>query len=656
MKAIKLLYNLKYQSLKTKFYAEYQAYSNQILISYLGNYGEYEDICKSFETRDETIEISKIDKNPYVEIRSYLGNPDTTKKGRIKIRHYFQSERKNLIGLIFVSRSPLLFAIIKTGKRILQLKNKKLKIDICKNMETAQKIAQKLLNISNRSFSESFLTESGIDFTKDTALITKPEWQISLQNYSAKYSFLEPDILIRKSKGFIDLKAVNEAIKLEKVIRDIYRLRNYYLIVDYHEVTGSSYEARKKTIDFIKQTEKSNTINSIFIIGMKIIKHKVILKMINYLSLFKEKRYFLVDNLEEALDKIDKLRKGKKISSLKKDNNKITVSYKDIRNIYRYIQNTSWFNDDFKNLPTSDNEEINNIFEALMLLKNDINNQVKKLEQTQEVIMKQEKLASLGTAVAGIAHEINNPVQTIKLSIDGLEYNIKDILLLLSKVKEITRNENQEQRKELIEDLKKTIKILNIDEITEELNWTIKDNRKSIERLENIINSTKRMSYNSENFHPCNLNTIIQDSINLSSNLKYHLKVKTDLASNLPLINGLSQELGQVFINLLSNSKDAIIEKGLNVKNGEIFISSGLNNKDEIEIIFQDNGAGLKDEIINNIFDPFFTTKKVGTGLGLGLHLINKIINAHNGSILIDKDYKNGAKFIMLFPIKNNNK
>ncbi|MDD3618366.1 MAG: ATP-binding protein, partial [Desulfobulbaceae bacterium] len=117
-------------------------------------------------------------------------------------------------------------------------------------------------------------------------------------------------------------------------------------------------------------------------------------------------------------------------------------------------------------------------------------------------------------------------------------------------------------------------------------------------------------------------------------------------APHLPRFQGLPQEMGQVFINLIMNARDAIREKGLSRKDGRIKITTSYNGKRKcLEARFEDNGTGIKKEIIDRIFDPFFTTKEVGTGTGLGLNLCHRIVDTHGGEIFVESEEGKGSSF-----------
>ncbi len=271
------------------------------------------------------------------------------------------------------------------------------------------------------------------------------------------------------------------------------------------------------------------------------------------------------------------------------------------------------------------------------------------LRDSQEHLIKQEKLASLGTMVAGIAHEINNPAQAIGFSMEGLKMNVEYIKKFLNELKKCLSTDNKdlikhkEQLHNLSEELDMDLVLENIDDIAAR-------NIESVVRINKIVTSTKRMAHFEDDFISCDLNTILNDALTLAhSQIKYDTEVQLDLAPAIPEFQGMPQELGQVFINLIINAKDAVKEKRLSKKNGLLKISTRYNAKtDQLEASFEDNGIGIKEEIISKIFDPFFTTKGLGLGTGLGLNLSHLIVEAHGGHIAVKSIYGEGACFTVI--------
>jgi PAS domain S-box-containing protein len=275
------------------------------------------------------------------------------------------------------------------------------------------------------------------------------------------------------------------------------------------------------------------------------------------------------------------------------------------------------------------------------------------LRESQEHLIKQEKLASLGTMVAGIAHEINNPAQAIGFSMEGLKMNAEYVKKFLNELKKCFANpegdliEHRNHLMELVEDLDLDLVLDDIDDIAER-------NIESVIRISKIIKSTKRMAHFEDDFTKTDLNSIVNDAVTLTHNqVKYDIDVTLNLAPDLPEFYGMPQELGQVFINLIINARDALKEKKLPRNEAILAISTRYNEKaGQLEAVFKDNGIGMKEEIVSRIFDPFFTTKGFGEGTGLGLNLSHLIVEAHGGWIKVESEYGAGTTFTVHISIE----
>lgn len=268
------------------------------------------------------------------------------------------------------------------------------------------------------------------------------------------------------------------------------------------------------------------------------------------------------------------------------------------------------------------------------------------LRDSQEYLIKQEKLASLGTMVAGIAHEINNPAQAIGFSMEGLKMNAEYVKKFLNEIKNSFSDSTDDfvhKRAELL----RLIEELDLDLVLEDIDDIAERNVESVIRINKIIKSTKRMAHFEDDFTECDFNTIVNDAVTLTHNqVKYDIDVQVDLAEGLPRFQGMPQELGQVFINLIINACDAMKDKKLSKNEAVLVITTEYNDKTkQLSASFKDNGTGIKEEVLSKIFDPFYTTKGFGMGTGLGLNLSHIIVEAHGGWIKVDSEYGVGTIF-----------
>ncbi|MEW6263709.1 MAG: response regulator [Thermodesulfobacteriota bacterium] len=248
-------------------------------------------------------------------------------------------------------------------------------------------------------------------------------------------------------------------------------------------------------------------------------------------------------------------------------------------------------------------------------------------ERTQQLIHA-DRLASLGTLSAGMAHEINNPTTFITGNMQILEQFWK-------KIAEYLNNNDQAKTDPQIQ------------YILREFPAMIRSIRLGADRITNIVAGLKAFS-RKETLEkgPTDVNQCLTEALALTHNrLKYHIQIEQNLSPGLPPAWANAQQLVQVFVNLLVNSTDAIGDR-----NGRITITTGLAAPDALEIVLADDGPGIPDDIKDKIFDPFFTTKPMGQGTGLGLSITLGILQDHHGSIRYENRPGWGAVFIITLP------
>jgi PAS domain S-box-containing protein len=271
----------------------------------------------------------------------------------------------------------------------------------------------------------------------------------------------------------------------------------------------------------------------------------------------------------------------------------------------------------------------------------ELSKQKENLEKTQEQLIQSEKMASIGLLSAGIAHEINNPINYISGGIAGLQ---KTYIKLVNST--VTYGEIVQQI-DFEEDINIIVPDRNqINDLISTSNELFECIHEGIKRTTNIVHSMQAFSSNFENqFENININDTIDSILDILYNShKNRIVIKKDFIED-PIIEGLQGKLQQVFLNILSNAIQSIHEKG------EIFIKTRWNTKrDKLIISFKDSGIGILDKHKKKIFDPFFTTKDVGKGMGLGLYLTYTYIEQHSGVIKVNSQLGKGAEFIIEIP------
>lgn len=270
----------------------------------------------------------------------------------------------------------------------------------------------------------------------------------------------------------------------------------------------------------------------------------------------------------------------------------------------------------------------------------------KTLEKTQALLLQSEKMSSLGQLTAGIAHEINNPVNFVANGVNTLKDNFKQLNVFIENYKRICELES-------LEEIKKYYKLQREDDhhftdLQTSTNESLDDVEYGTTRITEIVNGLRVFARHDEvEIKEANLNEVVENAIViLKPKYKKKAKVLKDFDTNIAPIKCLPGQLNQALVNLIGNACDAIDFKGtINVKTQEL-------DEDHVRISVKDNGKGMSEDTLKKIFDPFFTTKEVGKGTGLGLAITYGIIEKHNGKITVESQEGKGTEFVITLPKK----
>jgi len=283
---------------------------------------------------------------------------------------------------------------------------------------------------------------------------------------------------------------------------------------------------------------------------------------------------------------------------------------------------------------------------------------LKELQVTQTQLIQTEKMSSLGQMVAGIAHEINNPINFIYGNLTPASEYFHDLLGLL--------NLYQEQLPNATPEILNLAENIDLDFLIADFPRLLDSMQVGAERIRQIVLSLRNFSRLDEaEMKAVDIHEGIDSTLLLLQN---QLKAKPENLGieivkeygNLPMVECYAGFLNQVFMNIIRNAIDAIEESWVNYpiasisnKKSQIRIGTSLINSNQVEIRIADNGAGMTEEVRQKVFDPFFTTKPVGSGTGLGLAISYQIVvEKHHGSLTCISEPGQGAEFVIEIPLK----
>ncbi len=272
-----------------------------------------------------------------------------------------------------------------------------------------------------------------------------------------------------------------------------------------------------------------------------------------------------------------------------------------------------------------------------------------QLEQTQEKLLQQEKLAAIGFLAAGVAHEINNPLGFVNGNLTALGEYVDALLQMLKFCDALagaTDAGDLARAREIGSEFKEARENLEINYIVNDAEKLLKQTAVGTDRIKKIVEGLRSFSRtDSGEMVMVNMNDLLDGVFSIVWNeIKYKAEIIKEYGS-VPMILCNPQQLGQVFVNLLVNAAQAIPEKGV------ITVKTFLQGN-EVLVEVSDTGTGVSPEHMTKIFDPFFTTKEPGKGTGLGLSISYDIVKKHGGRIEVKSDVGKGTAFTVCLPEK----
>jgi len=278
-------------------------------------------------------------------------------------------------------------------------------------------------------------------------------------------------------------------------------------------------------------------------------------------------------------------------------------------------------------------------------------------KKMQLELIQSQKLESVGQLAAGIAHEINTPIQYIGDNIRFLNQATKSLIEIIDLSLELTDSslKTEVDKEQLIKDIKQKLDNNDIGFFKDEIPLSIQQSLEGVDHISKIVKAMKEFA------HPgggdkelIDINKIIENVVIISRNeWKYSATLEMNLEDGLPQVLGYINEISQVILNMIINSAQALSEKYENGNSGKgtITISTEHRNK-EVVIIIRDTGTGIPEHLRVKIYDLFFTTKEVGKGTGQGLYLAHDIIVLkHQGRIDLNSQVDEWTEFTIHLPM-----
>lgn len=306
--------------------------------------------------------------------------------------------------------------------------------------------------------------------------------------------------------------------------------------------------------------------------------------------------------------------------------------------------------------PVTSKDEVGLLAASLNYLVEQIAEYTEELKQAQSQLIQTEKMSSIGQMVAGIAHEINNPINFVRGNIEHTNNYVRDLLELISLY--------QQEYPSPSVNIQEYIEEIDLDFISKDLPESLYSLQIGSDKISEIVVSMRNFSRLDE--YKMEAVDIVLGIDSTLVILNHRLKGEIKLIKKygeVPLIECYPAQLNQVFMNIISNAIDAIEETkksgGWKAKYPPtIWIITEVNNfdkkssKEYVKVRIKDNGPGISAEAKNKIFEPFFTTKSVGKGTGLGLAISYQIVAKHHGTIEVNSEPGEGTEFAISLPLR----
>jgi PAS domain S-box-containing protein len=263
-----------------------------------------------------------------------------------------------------------------------------------------------------------------------------------------------------------------------------------------------------------------------------------------------------------------------------------------------------------------------------------------ELRETQMLLIHAEKMNALGQMVAGIAHEINNPVSFVNSNLFSLQKTLSTVFGAYDQLEQRILTDV-----ETLTEVQAIRRNADLDFVRRDMDDLLNASLEGLDRVKRIVQELRTFARLDEaEFKFASLEECVRSALLIASG-EIGNRIQTEVRlAHLSLIYCCPAELNQVFLNLIVNAAQSIPDTGK-------IVIEGIEERDTIRLIFTDSGCGMSEDVINNIFTPFFTTKPPGVGVGLGLAIAYKIItDRHKGVIQVASEVGKGSRFTLIMP------
>jgi signal transduction histidine kinase len=598
------------------------------------------------------IQTEAISQDRFIRIEEWSNLKGVSQEARRYYIDYIKNQER-LLDLIFCGLSPMLNIAVRLGKRFNIIK---FNVHVVKDYSNALRISKIKLFKHQKRFKGPYPeTVSHMPVSHEGGshreTVTDPDWSLQYENYSLRFEVLWGNILHGITTGRLDAEHIAPSLEIQyRILRAMSSLGEpYYFVLGFEESEGTGQKARKLYFDAILALYQEYPFQIFIFYGV----NKLLGSGIRLYKPFVPFPIKIVKDLDSALRYIAE--EDSKTDVSVKELNKTDQIQQYVVEVLQTIEGIDWETGGIsRNVERSRSHPFSPVFDAIDLIKWELDDlfqertqTMEKLEKayedlrdTQAQLVQSGKLSSIGELASGVAHELNQPLMVIRSNSQLIQ-------------RKLQKNE------------------LNGEELSEQIT-SINRNTK---RMMNIIDHLRAFSRQSQKtFSPVNINQVLEDAfLMVGEQLRIrNIDVKWHLDSKLPMINGDANQLEQVFLNLITNARDAmisIVECGM--ENGDLTSDStdvafkgkleiitrpgdkdNQQSKGFVEILLRDNGGGIPADSVDKIFDPFFTTKEVGKGTGLGLSISYGIIKDHGGEIHVADTGKEGTTFRVRFPVE----